>query len=135
MTITTFTPIVPTLNAGPNVTPGVEPLDPEELTFTAVGQTGDLVPISTTRLTMVFVKNTSAGTPTITLDSQLDPWGADSCHDLVITMSAGNVTPNIKLVGVLLPYRWKNTAGYCTLTYSATSGVSVAVVHVPYTSN
>ena len=122
----TLTPITPTLNGGPNVTAGVPPLNPTTLTFTAAGASGDVVPVSSTMPTLVFIKNSAAGTPTVTFAGQADSWGGTAAsHNLTIT-TAGSSTC---FAGVFLPYRWSSTIA---LTYSLSTNLSIAVVYVPY---
>ena len=126
----TLTPMTPTLSGGPNVTAGVPPLNPTTLTFTAAGASGDVVPVSSTMPTLVFIKNSAAGTPTVTFAGQADSWGGTAAsHNLVVTTTSGSGTPSIAFAGVFLPYRWSSTIA---LTYSVNTNLSIAVVYVPY---
>ena len=130
MTTVTFTALVPTLHTGLETVP----VDPTELEFVAAGATGDMVPISSTRLTMVFIKN-SATTNTVTFPANVyteTAGGAgEDLGDITVTCAGSGA---ITLAGVFLPYRFADAAGYCSLTYGTASGLSIAVVQVPYTS-
>ena len=126
----TLTPMTPTLSGGPNVTAGVPPLNPTTLTFTAASSGGDVVPVSSTMPTLVFIKNSAAGTPTVTFAGQADSWGGTAAsHNLVVTTTSGSGTPSITCAGVFLPYRWGSTMA---ITYSVNTNLSIAVVNIPY---
>lgn len=136
MTVVLLTPIVPTLNPGPNVVPGTPPLDPEELIFTAAAA-NQWAPIAQDMMTIIFVKNTDNNVShTLTM---LHHRTGESDNVVSVTGATLGV---IKIAGVFLPYRWANTAaattaagkGSCQLTWSSTTGMSIAVVHVPYAS-
>ena len=132
MTTTTFTALVPTLHTGLETVP----LDPTELAFTAAGDTGDMVPISSTKLTMVFLKNSSGATAydvTFPANVYTETAGGagEDLGDIVVSATKSATT----LAGVFLPYRFANPSGYCTITYGGgAASISVAVVQVPYTS-
>ena len=112
------------------LTPIVTDIDGAELVFTTC-QAGDLVPISTTMLTVVFVKNTDNSSHTVTFTSKADPWGiTSSAHDVVLSVTNGTT----KVFGVMLPNRWASATNTCALAYSATTGMKIAVVHVPLSS-
>ena len=126
----TLTPMTPTLSGGPNVTAGVPPLDPTTLKFTAAGASGDVMPVSSTMMTLVFIKNSAAGTPTVTFAGQADSWGGTAAsHNLVVTTTSGAGTASITFAGVFVPNRWSSTIA---LTYSVNTNLSIAVVNIPY---
>jgi len=126
MTVTLLTPIVPTLSG----------TAPEELTFTTAAA-NQWAPIATEMMTLIFIKNTDDGIAhTLTLKHY-----KTGDTDEVISVT-GTTAGAIKVSGVLLPYRWANRTaataalglGSCQLTWSANTGMSIAVVHVPYAS-
>ena len=128
----TLTPVVPTLNGGPNTVPGQAPFDPATLTYTAATSGGDIVPVSDTMITVVFIKNSAAGTPTVTFAGQADPWGGTAAsHNLVVTTVTGSGTPSVTMAGPFLSYRWSNAIA---VTYSAATNLSLAVVQIPFAS-
>ena len=132
MTTTTFTAFVPTLHTGLE-TPPVEPM---ELAFAAAGGDGDMVPISSTMLTLVFLKNSSGATAydvTFPANVYTETAGGagEDLGDVVVSATKSATT----LAGVFLPYRFANPSGYCAITYGGgEASISVAVAHVPYTS-
>ena len=117
-TFTVLTPIIPTLSTS------AAPV----LTFTSAAA-NQVVPLSSTLMTMVFIKNTST-TQTVTFTHH-------KTGDSDEVVSAPNGTT---LAGVWLPYRWANTdstsGAYngCEITWGATANMSIAVVQVPYAS-
>lgn len=139
MTTVTFSPILPTL-AG-SVLPGAS-----AAAFTPVGATGDLVPISNTGMTLVILQNSGATTPTVKFQSQPDNWGNTGTGiDYTVTVPTTTAAPNGVLVGVLQKGRFGNPGTLvttstgaveqtCMLTYSATTNLSICVIHVPWAS-
>jgi hypothetical protein len=126
MTVVLLTPIIPTLSG----------TAPEELEFTAAAA-NQWAPIASDMMTLVFIKNTDDGQAhTLTLKHY-----KTGDTDEVISVT-GTTAGAIKVSGVLLRYRWANRVaataalglGSCQLTWSATTGMSIAVVHVPYAS-
>jgi len=131
-TFSVLTPITPTLDPGPNATLGVAPLDPAELVFTSAAA-NQVVPLSDTLMTLVFIKNTST-TQTVTFTNYQTVGGSDK----TVTAASGTT-----LTGVWLPYHWGNrdntsgAYGGCELTWHAEASLtnmSIAVVQVPYAS-
>jgi hypothetical protein len=125
-TVTLLTPIVPTLSG----------TAPEALTFTAAAA-NQWAPIANEMMTLVFIKNTDNNVShSLTLTHYKD---GDTNEVIAVT---GATAGAIKVSGVLLPYRWANRTaattalglGSCQLTWSSTTGMSIAVVHVPYAS-
>ena len=126
MTVVLLTPIVPTLDG----------VTPETLTYTTAA-VNQWAPIAKDMMTMVFIKNTDDGQAhTLTFTH----YKTDDSDEVVsVTGATAGV---IKLAGVFLPYRWANRTadtallglGSCQLTWSSTTGMSIAVVHVPYAS-
>ena len=126
MTVVLLTPIVPTLSG----------TAPEELVFTAAA-VNQWAPIATDMMTLVFIKNTDDGQSHSLTFQHYKTGDADE----VIAVT-GATAGAMKLAGVLLPYRWANRVaattalglGSCQLTWSSVTGMSIAVVHVPYAS-
>jgi hypothetical protein len=117
---TVLTPITPTLSTSA----------PKELVFTAAAAS-QVVPLSNTLKTIVFIKNTDTSPHTVTFKHYKtgDP-------DQVVTVANGTT----ELAGVFLPYRWadrtKADAAYggCEITWNSNTGMSIAVVQVPAAS-
>ena len=126
MVVTLLTPIVPTLSG----------TAPSELVFTAAAA-DQWAPIATNMVTLVFIKNTDDGQSHSLTFQHYKTGDADE----VIAVT-GATAGAMKLAGVFLPYRWANRVaattalglGSCQLTWSNTTGMSIAVVHVPYAS-
>lgn len=126
MTVVLLTPIVPTLDGD----------DPEELVFTAAA-VNQWAPISSSKVTIIFVKNTDNN---VSHYLTLKHYKTDDT-DQTVTLT-GATLGAIKVAGVFLPYRWANRTaataalglGSNELAWSATTGMSIAVVHVPYAS-
>ena len=134
--VTLLTAIKPTLNGGPNVVPGTAPLDPETLTFTPA-EAGQWAPISSTKLTLIFVKNADNNVShSLTLKHYKT---GDTDEVIAVT---GATAGAIKVAGPILPYRLANKTvataalgkGSNELTWSSTTGMNIAVVHVPMAS-
>jgi len=126
MTVVLLTPIVPTLDG----------TDPEELLFTAAA-VNQWAPIHVDMMTLVFIKNTDDSQSHSLTFQHYKTGDADE-----VVSVTGATAGAMKLAGVFLPYRWANRTaedaeaglGSCQLTWSATTGMSIAVVHVPYAS-
>jgi hypothetical protein len=126
MTVVLLTPIVPTLSG----------TAPSELIFTAAAA-DQWAPIATNMVTLVFIKNTDNNVSHSLTFQHYKTGDADK-----VVSVTGATAGAIKLAGVFLPYRWANRVaataalglGSCQLTWSATSTMSIAVVHVPYAS-
>jgi len=126
MVVTLLTPIVPTLSG----------TAPSELVFTAAAA-DQWAPIATDMMTLVFIKNTD----NLVSHSLTFKHYKTGDVDEVVSIT-GATAGAMKLAGVLLPYRWANRVAATTalglgsnqLTWSQNTGMSIAVVHVPYAS-
>jgi hypothetical protein len=131
MTTTTFTALEPTLHTGLETVP----VEPAQLAFAAAGADGDMVPISSTMLTLVFLKNDSGSNYDVTFPANVyteTAGGAGEGLGDATVLATGNA---ITMAGVFLPYRFANPSGYCAIDYGGgVASISVAVAHVPYTS-
>jgi hypothetical protein len=121
---TVLTPIVPTLSTSV----------PKELVYTAAAAS-QVMPLSDTLMTMAFIKNTDNSVAHTCTFKHYKTGDSDQ-----VVSITGATAGAVKLAGVWLPYRWANKTptdaayGGCELTWSSTTGMSIAVVHVPYAS-
>jgi len=96
-----------------------------EPTFAAATETGDLFPNSGREF--IYVKNSSAGALTVTVNSQTAcNQGYD--HDETVSVPAGKE----RMIGPFPKSRFDNADGRVQLTYSAgVTSLTIAVVQVP----
>ena len=89
------------------------------------------MPLSSTKMTLAFVQNGDSVDHTIKFAS------ASGDEDLTITLKAtGDLTGrDHKCIGPFNYKKWNSTTtGYCALTWSSTTSMSIAIAQVPMAS-
>lgn len=96
------------------------------LTFSAVNSTDTFVPAPGRFL---YVKNTNAATRTITITTENTAAGGAAVADWTCTIAATTG----EAIMICYPYAYLNNAGtnVATVTYSATAGVTAALIELP----
>lgn len=78
--------------------------------------------------TILHVKNSNAATRTITVESQrpVVPGYAQADNAVVVAATTGD-----DMIGPFDPNVWNNSTGRCEITYSATTGLTIAAIRIP----
>ena len=102
------------------------------VTFAAANTDGSKFLNPTDERTFIYVKNTNGATRTVTLETQrtsvsLPGLGAVPLADIAIVVAA---TTGEAIIGPIAPSQFNDSDGYAHITFSAVSGVTVAVVHM-----
>jgi hypothetical protein len=78
---------------------------------------------------IIAVKNTDSGTPVVTFETPNLVDGL-AIADLTLTMAAGNVTPDHKLIGPFPPSIYNDAQGRVEVEFSAVTNLSIAAIRV-----
>lgn len=78
-------------------------------------------------ITAFFVQNLNAATTTVTVTSVADAAGRgnNDCDNLVVTIAAGDTTPQVVQFGPFTPIWWNQPNGVILVSFSAVADVSV----------